>query len=439
MLKWIRRWIDEWRPANVTGGAPIYPLLILFGLNAVDELDRSAFGVLLPDIRDSFHMTNKSALTMVSITTTLVLLLEIPLSFYVDRANRVKIATVGAAVWAIFSFGTGLAWAVSAMYFMRVGAGGGKAVVNPTHNSLLSDYYEPNTRLKVFSFHRQANSVGFILGPLIGGVLGQAFGWRAPFFVFAFPTLIFVFLALKMKEPERGYYERVAAEERGEEWVEEEPAKVIESIKILYRVRTIRRIWLAMPFLGIALVGISQLLALIYEDVYHLEAGARGAIAAGVEPLQIFAVFFAMPRLTKIVMQDPPFLIRFVAVVGIFDGFMLVAIGYAPSLPFAILAHMFLSASIGTLVPAFFALLSIVAPPRVRAVTFTTITVFAIPGVAIFLPLIGGLADSIGVRQSMLVMVPITLTAGFVLSTASRFIMDDISKAFQAVPAEAGA
>lgn len=439
MLKWIRRWTDEWRPGNVTMGAPIYPLLILFGLNAVDELDRSAFGVLLPDIRDHFGMTNAAALTMVSITTTIVLLLEIPLSFYVDRANRVKIAMVGAAIWAIFSFGTGLAWSISAMYFMRVGAGGGKAVVNPTHNSLLSDYYEPAARLKVFSFHRQANSLGFILGPLIGGVLGQAFGWRAPFFVFAFPTLIFVFLALKMKEPERGFYERQAAEAAGELWVVEQPAKVWESMRILYRVRTIRRIWLAMPFLGIALVGISQLLALIYEDVYDLEAGARGAIAAGVEPLQIFAVFFAMPRLTKIVMKDPAFLIRFVAVVGVFDGFMLVAIAYAPGLPFAILAHMFLSASIGTLVPAFFALLSIVAPPRVRAVTFTTITVFAIPGVAIFLPLIGRLADTIGIRQSMLVMVPITLTAGFVLSTASRFIMDDISKAFQPVPAEADA
>ena len=91
--------------------------------------------------------------------------------------------------------------------------------------------------------------------------------------------------------------------------------------------------------------------------------------------------------------------------------------------------------SIGTLVPAFFALLSLVAPPRVRAVTFTTIIVFAIPGVSIFLPLIGKMADEFGVRTSMLAMVPITLAAGFVLSSASKFVMDDISRAFQPIPA----
>src|SRR5688572_10761646 len=38
----IGRWLY-----GVTGGAPVYPLLVLFGLNAVDELDRTAFGILL--------------------------------------------------------------------------------------------------------------------------------------------------------------------------------------------------------------------------------------------------------------------------------------------------------------------------------------------------------------------------------------------------------
>ncbi len=32
------------------------PLIILFGLNAVDELDRTAFGILLPDIQDDFGL-----------------------------------------------------------------------------------------------------------------------------------------------------------------------------------------------------------------------------------------------------------------------------------------------------------------------------------------------------------------------------------------------
>lgn len=53
----VRRMLDEWRPSAVTLGAPAFPLAVLFGLNAVDELDRSAFAVLLPDIRAHFALS----------------------------------------------------------------------------------------------------------------------------------------------------------------------------------------------------------------------------------------------------------------------------------------------------------------------------------------------------------------------------------------------
>ena len=45
-----------------------------------------------------------------------------------------------------------------------------------------------------------------------------------------------------------------------------------------------------------------------------------------------------------------------------------------------------LAASIGTLAQALFALISIVSPPRVRSAAFSTISVFAIPGIGVLLP-----------------------------------------------------
>ena len=74
--------LDRFRPSRLTDGAPVLPLLILFGLNAVDELDRTAFAVLLPDIRDHFGMSDAAALSLVAATTVAVLLIEVPLSFY---------------------------------------------------------------------------------------------------------------------------------------------------------------------------------------------------------------------------------------------------------------------------------------------------------------------------------------------------------------------
>src|SRR5687767_2198297 len=204
----LRRVVEQWRPEAITLGGPVLPLGVLFGLNAVDELDRTAFAVLLPDIREHFGLSDAGALALVAASTIAVFLVEVPLSFYADRRNRVRIATAGAAFWALFSVGTGLAVSVAMLAAMRIGSGAGKAVVTPTHSSLLADYYEPTARVKVFSFHRLANSLGQIAGPLIAGVLAAFFGWRLPFLLFALPTAVFVILALRLREPARGVHER---------------------------------------------------------------------------------------------------------------------------------------------------------------------------------------------------------------------------------------
>jgi hypothetical protein len=91
MRRRIGRLVDEWRPSAITLGAPAFPLVVLFGLNAVDELDRTAFAVLLPNIRDHFGLSDAGALALVAATTIAVLFIEVPLSFYCDRRNRVRI------------------------------------------------------------------------------------------------------------------------------------------------------------------------------------------------------------------------------------------------------------------------------------------------------------------------------------------------------------
>lgn len=427
MLGWLRRLRDEWRPSAITLGAPAFPLFVLFGLNAVDELDRAVFAVLLPDIRDHFGLSDSGALTLVALTTVAVVLIEVPLSFYCDRRNRVRIATVGAATWALFSVGTGLAISVVMLVAMRIGAGGGRAVVTPTHSSLLSDWYPPDARVKVFSAHRQANSLGQILGPATGGLLAVWLGWRSPFFVFAIPTLIFVLLALRLREPVRGALERRAAGgDDATAAMEDTPERVWATMKVLSHVRTLRRIWMSVPFLGILLFGVPNLLSLVYEEEFGLDAGQRGLISAGIEPLQIAGVFLAIPIVARIAMKNPPFLLKFVAFVGVFDAAILGGLAYAPNLPVAVTLHALVAATIGTLAPAFFAMLSLVSPPRCRSAAFSTISVFAIPGIAVFLPLIGVISDAMGIQASMLTLVPVALVAGFILSSASRFLVEDI-------------
>lgn len=197
-------------------------------------------------------------------------------------------------------------------------------------------------------------------------------------------------------------------------------------MRVLARVRTVRRIWIAAPFLGVALFGVPSLLSLIYEDVFELNTAQRGLVAAGVEPLQIVGVLLAMPSVSRISAQRPGFLLRFVGIVGIADGVLLVLLAHAPKLGIAVAVHALIAASIGTLAPAFFALVSLIAPPRVRAAAFTTMSLFAIPGVAVILPVRGAVSDAVGIQASVLALVPVSVAAGLILASASTFVKHDI-------------
>jgi MFS family permease len=186
---------SRWDIRRITGGAAAFPLVVLFGLNAVDELDREAFNVLVPNIRDAFDLSIQGVLVLSSLVVGVVFLLEIPLAHLADRSSRIKISVAGASAWGIFSLFTGLAPTVLLLGVARAGSGLGRAVNGSTHNSLIADYYPANTRPAVFGVHRAANSVGQIVGPLAAGGIAFLLDWRAPFIIFAIPTLVFVVMA----------------------------------------------------------------------------------------------------------------------------------------------------------------------------------------------------------------------------------------------------
>ena len=145
-------------------------------------------------------------------------------------------------------------------------------MVDPTHNSLLSDYYSVERRPAVFGFHRAANVVGQFIGPLLAGALAAAFSWRAPFYVFAVPTLILVVLGTRMREPVRGAQERRSAGASAEAVLTEEPlTSFAESWRLLWKIEVLRRIWYAVPFLAVSLIGFVSIASLMYADVYRLD------------------------------------------------------------------------------------------------------------------------------------------------------------------------
>ena len=411
---------------EVTGGGPVFPIVVLFGLNAVDELDRTAFGVLLPDIQASFGLNLQGVLALVAVVLAGALALQVPIAHLADRHNRVVITIIGAISWGIFSVLTGLATTVVMLAVVRAGSGIGKAVVDPTHNSLIADYYSVEARPRVYSLHRAANVVGQMLGPLLAGVIAYAWGWRAPFILFAIPTFVFVVMAFRLHEPVRGAQERRAMGASEDAIAtEEEPPSFAESWRMVWRIEALRRIWYALPFLAASLIGFVSLASLLYADVFNLDERARGFVAAGVEPLQFAGLIIGARVGTRLIAKDPGLVLRFVSVVALVTSVLSLGFAMAPNLAIAVVTNALISASLAIIGPGVLAALSLAIPPRARSMGFSVASLWVLPGL-IVLPLIGWVGDNWGIRQGMAVMTPVFLVGGLVIAGAGKVIGRDI-------------
>ena len=424
---------------EVAGSGPVFALLILFGLNCVDELDRTGFGILLPNVRDAFGMSNTGILTLVALTLLGAFLMQMPIAVWADRGNRVFITLLGAATWAAFSIMTGLSTAIWMLIVARAGAGIGRAVVDPTHASLLSDWFPVDRRPAVFSFHRAANVLGQFLGPLLAGGIAYLTDWRVPFLVFAVPTVILVVLGTRMKEPIRGAQERRASGASDEVVETEEPIpSFAESWRLLWKIEVLRRIWYAVPFLAVSLIGFVSLASLLYSDVYRLDELQRGYLAAVVEPFQLLGLAVGARLGTRLFLKSPALIFRLLRWVSFVAAALAAGFAYAPNIAVAVVFNVLLTADLAILLPGILATLSLAIPARARAVGFSVASWWAIPGLAL-LPLIGWIGDNWGTRLGMLVMTPILLVGGLMISSGGSVIQRDIEDVWKSSTARSQA
>jgi branched-chain amino acid transport system ATP-binding protein len=416
------QWISD-----LTGEGPVYALMILFGLAMVDEMDRTAFGLLLPNIRDAFDLSNAGILTIVALASLVGLSLQVPIAQMADRHKRTRLMLIGAATAACFSIGTGLATSVWMLVIVRSGFGIGQATVGPTHNGLIADWFPIGNRPRVFSFHRAANAVGAFVGPILAGLLAAWLSWRAPFIVFALPMLVLILLGLRLSEPSRGIQERTAMGVTDALYTEEPPPSFAEGWRMVWKIESLRRIFYSLPFLAASLIGFSSLAAILYEQKFGLDEVQRGWVAAAAEPAQLIGLVIGARIGTKLIVRDPGLVIRFIALVAFITAGLLALFAFSPFVWLGVVVNMAISAALAIVGPGVYASLSLAIPARARSLGFSMGAIFVIPGL-IMLPIVGAIADSISIEIGMLVMVPVFLVGGLVIATAGNVIDRDIKQ-----------
>ncbi len=100
-----------------------------------------------------------------------------------DRFGRRRLYLVGLGVFAAASLGCGLAPTAGALVAARIVQGIGGAAMFATTAALVATTYHGSRRGVAFGVWGAVNGLAAACGPLLGGLLTEAFGWRAIFLV----------------------------------------------------------------------------------------------------------------------------------------------------------------------------------------------------------------------------------------------------------------
>src|SRR5437660_1009164 len=402
------------------------PLLVLAGLSAVERFDATAFAVLGPEIRDTFHLSNGGFTTIATFSLVLPILLAVPIGYGGDRYNRVRLSAVGAVVRGVTAIFTGLAPALAILVVARLAGGVGQLVNEPVHASLLSDYYPPEGLSGVFAVYRLGPTAAQAVAGVLAGALGAAIGWRPTFVVLAIPTLLLVGGLLKLREPGRGASLELAVPE-------EERASMGEGFRRVRAIRSLKRTWVAAFFFGAGTLPFITYLSLFFKDVYHFSSVARGNITAVYNVFSLAGIalggYWAQSRVRR---QRPDLLpvINGGLVVSAGAGMLLMAV--APWQPLSIAAVCFLAIGVLGFLPAYQTMVALVAPPRLRSQAFAWSLFWYAGGALVWTPIVGGFGDAYGERVAVFILGLLVMTGGAIETTVRAFVERDIKQAVKA-------
>jgi predicted MFS family arabinose efflux permease len=180
-------------------------LVLLTALNFVNYIDRYILPGVQEQVKGDFHITDEQ-IGSLTLYFMLAYMLSSPITGWLgDRFPRKPMIVVAALFWSTINLLTATVHSYDSLNIRHAALGIGEASFGIFAPAMLADFYPEDQRNRVLTIFNIAVPVGAALGYLIGGSVGQHFGWRMSFTVSAVPGIIIALLiAFFMKEPRRG-------------------------------------------------------------------------------------------------------------------------------------------------------------------------------------------------------------------------------------------
>lgn len=409
-----------------------YTFLMLLLLNGVENLEGASLGVLAPDIRDSFGVSDGVIVFVSAASSAFIVLGALPMGWLADRYRRPPIIAAAAVVFSFFVFLSGLAVNAFTLFLARLGVGVAKSSNTTVHPSLIADAYPIGVRGRLSGANLGSGLlIGAISPALVGAIAtlaGGPDGWRWAFFILGLPALVLAFFALRIPEVPRGQFEM---KDVLGEVIDSRPTPMsVESVFArLKQIRTFHHTLIAFAALGFGLFTGPILQGLYVEEQFDLDALERGLLGSFGGLLALCVLPFAARGYDARFRKDPAKALRLVGLL-IIPVAVVVPIQYSMpnALTFAlvgVVAQVLLFTAFTMVGPV----LQSITPYRLRGMGAALGSLYIF-----FIGATGGallsafLTDAVGPKGAVLIlMVPSSIVGGLMLVRSSSFIKNDMS------------
>jgi EmrB/QacA subfamily drug resistance transporter len=143
----------------------------------------SSVTVALPAIGREFSLSAVALSWIISAYLLAIAVFLVPFGRAGDLYGRRKVFFYGAVVFTLATLACGCAPTVGSLLLFRIVQGMGAAMIFGTGVAMLTSVVEPRKRGAALGFNVAATYLGLSLGPPLGGLCTQSFGWRSVFFV----------------------------------------------------------------------------------------------------------------------------------------------------------------------------------------------------------------------------------------------------------------
>jgi len=181
-------------------GASTFTIVGIALASTLVPLNSTMIAVALPTLADEFDITKGHAGVLITVYLVAMLVGQPTAGRIADHIGARRLAIIAVTGFGICSAAAMFATTFALLVAIRAGQAVFASALSPSVQALVRKVTGPETRGRAFGLQGSVIGAGAGLGPVVGGLLLAAFGWRA-IFAINLPIVIVVLVVLRRSVP----------------------------------------------------------------------------------------------------------------------------------------------------------------------------------------------------------------------------------------------